>query len=233
MTWSDADRELFDVVDRQVAGNPRSAQRAVGPSGLGDPCDRGLLTALAGVRPDRRPYEMWKAAVGTASHAYLAEAMEADNRRRGVKRWVVEQKVECGTYAGRTVKGTADLYDVEQRVVYDWKSTSQTRLKAYRANGPGERYRVQAHLYGAGYAALGLIPREVALVFVPRDGELTSAHVWREAWDPAVPAAALDRAGRLQALLDRVGLDAACDGLEPCSSIYCDGCPTVPRSIFG
>lgn len=234
MTWSDADRALLDVVDRAVEGAPRSAQRALGPSQLGTPCGRELTWLLAGRREPRHPYGGWQAAVGTAVHAWLEGAFTAENRRLGDTRYVLEARVMVGEYAGRRVWGTGDLYDLDTGTVVDWKTASPSSLRRHR-DVLGPQYDAQRHLYGRGFALLGLPVREVVDVFLPRDGNLTAAYAHRAPYDEPVAVAALGRAESAQHALDAVGGDPEAVPADDCGRAWCFACREVrpPRSIFG
>lgn len=241
MNFDPKDQDYFDVFERGMAGHKRSQQRMIGPSGIGDPCDISLTYALAKVRTERRPFTGWKATVGTAVHAWAEEQFEEENRRLGYRRWVTEQSVMVGHIGGEEVWGHSDLFDLFQKTVYDHKFVGASMLKKYKSNGPSQQYRVQAHLYGLGFAnrrdAFGL-PREVAIAFGTRDGELGDAYIWRQAWDRSVAEEALARANRLyDRLHNEFGGDprAATEEFTPCSEPFCDYCGyrATTGSLFG
>src|SRR6202007_2411815 len=77
--------------------------------------------------------------------------------------------------------------------VVDWKSVGPTQLTKYKAKGPGGQYRAQAHLYGRGWARRGQDVRHVAVMFLPRNGELREAYFWSEPYDEQVAIQALQR----------------------------------------
>ena len=120
--------------------------------------------------------------VGTAVHAWLAEAFAGDNKRSGLLRWVTEQRV----VPHPDHSGTADLYDASEQAVIDHKCLGDSSMSKVRsAAGPPRRYIVQLLLYGAGYRNLGLPVRRVALAAYPRTAAtLDGLYVWER---PASP----------------------------------------------
>ena len=224
--------DLTAVIADAIRQQPRTLQKAIGPSEVGLSCSRALLHKLAGSPDPRAGEAAWRPAVGTAIHAQLEQWF------RPLDRYLVEQRVEIGHYAGQTIAGTCDLYDTETATIADWKTASASKLKAYKANGPSQQYRIQAHLYGLGYArSTSHIPANVALVWVARDGELRDTHVWSEPWNPQVALDALARLDALHAELRLIGLDAALDQYQPCTDPWCRPCrdtqqPTTTAALF-
>lgn len=234
MSWSDADRDLADVFDRAMHDHPRSRQRAVGPSQLGTECTVAMLHALNGDREVEPPYAGWQATVGTATHDWVRGAFEAENQRLGRKRYVLEQRVTVGKYAGRTVSGTTDCFDLDRRELIDWKTASKSSMRRHRAS-VGNVHEVQRSAYGLGFDRLGLTPATVVNFYLPRDGNLTDAFAQRAPYDPQPALQAIERAGRLQGELDAAGGDVAsvADTYEPCGSAWCPWCrSTRSSSIF-
>lgn len=169
---------------------PRSLQIEVGPSELGTPCTRRLGYRLLDWEP--RPNtgtDPWPAMVGTAIHAQLADVYTARNTELGHERYLIEHTIAL-PYG---IPGHCDLYDREYGDVVDWKTTGTTRLAEYRKHGPGEQYRIQAHLYGLGMLLAGEKPRNVVIVFLPRSGLLDGLHAWSEPFDHTVAVTAIER----------------------------------------
>jgi hypothetical protein len=110
---------LREVIVRQAHRQPRSVQRTLGPSEIGQPCDRQVVGKLAGEPITNHVSDPWPSIVGTAVHAWLAEKFAIENTLNGVIRWVPEQKV----YPHQDYPGTADLYDAAEQCVVDWKGT--------------------------------------------------------------------------------------------------------------
>lgn len=223
--------ELFGIVERAILDQPRSQQKRIGPSELGVPCDRRLGFKLAGIEPFQAERAAWKPYVGTAVHEQMATVLAKAELRRweddpdaGV-RWHVEERVSVGEIAGTEVTGSCDLFDEQAGAVWDWKFTTRNQVREhYRPHGPGEQYRVQAHLYGRGWQRAGYQVRTVGIVFMTRDGELADRHVWHEPYDEAVAIAALERAGAVQSALDALGPDFTIPTL-PTADAHCRWCP--------
>ncbi|GAA0638062.1 hypothetical protein GCM10010174_69880 [Kutzneria viridogrisea] len=193
-------RQVVIDTDRHA---PRSVQVALGPSEIGEPCARKLAYRLMDETRTNADSDPWAAIIGTAVHAWLADAFEAANTRLGRIRYLVERRVEVRP--GLT--GSCDLFDADTMTVIDHKVVGTTKMREYRLQGPPPHYRAQAHLYGVGYANLGLPVREVALAFYPRGGLLSGLHVWSEPFDPAIAQAALDRHDQVLALVDTLDVE--------------------------
>ena len=169
----------------------RDKQRTIGPSGLGNPCDKCLAEALSG--PIENEQNRWwlGAKIGTAAHAYIeTETVALDDPDI-----IPETKVTVGELEGYgVIKGTCDLYDKKARRPVDWKTTTREKLKwikraltedatAYDVEALVKaRYKVmgyiaQVHLYARGLIAAGKSVESVALVFLCRDG-LTDDDIW-------------------------------------------------------
>jgi hypothetical protein len=161
---------------------PRSLQRALGPSEYGEPCSRRLAYRLMDEPKTNTDSDPWASIVGTATHAWLADALLADNERSGELRWLVERRLEVRP----GLEGSCDAYDVRRHAVVDHKVVGPSKLREYKISGPSEQYRKQVHIYGKGYRRLGLPVREVAIAFYPRAGQLSGMHVWSEPFNEAI-----------------------------------------------
>jgi hypothetical protein len=164
------------VVTSAAFYSPRSLQTQLGPSELGVHCDRQIVSKLAGLPRTNHVVDPWPSIVGTAVHAWLANAIAEDNVRTGQLRWIPEQRV----HPHPDHPGTADAYDTFERALIDWKVLGQTTLARLRQiNKPARRYIVQLLLYYKGYLALGLPVRRIVLVAFPRTGSsLSGMYVW-------------------------------------------------------
>lgn len=173
------------AIEQQDMARPRSRQREVGPSDLGDPCDHCLAAKLAGW--EKRPEMAWLAYVGTAFHTQAALAFT------DTEIWASEQHLAIGTVAGTWIKGTADLIHWPTRTVIDFKLIGKTKLDAARRGNISPQYRGQVHLYGKGCGA-----KHVAIAFMPRN-ELTMDKMvyWTEPYDVNVADGLLRRAESL------------------------------------
>ncbi|MDR3082313.1 MAG: hypothetical protein LBV60_15550 [Streptomyces sp.] len=205
-----------DVIAQQIrnliidtANNaPRSRQRRIGPSEVGNPCDRALayksLDWPTAPGADREP---WASVQGTAIHTWMAELFE--QRDPTGERYLVEQRVTVhqGYTEDATIAGSADLYDRLTGTVYDWKAVSPNSLAKYQRHGPGDQYRIQANLYGLGMENAGETPKRVAIVFLPRQYRL-EPYVWVDEYRRDVALAAVERLLQIRTRLSAVDLEA-------------------------
>jgi len=175
--------------------HPRSQQAAIGPSEVGEPCARRLAYKLLGIPRSATESDPWRATVGTAAHAWLADALTLANTELGYTRWIVEDRVTIN----EDLAGSCDAYDTQTGTVVDWKIVGPTSMKKYKRGDPGQQYRTQVHLYGAGHANAGRVVNHVAIVFLPAAGELTDAIIWTEPFDQGVADTALLRLNLLRA----------------------------------
>jgi hypothetical protein len=171
--------ELRRVFTDHAARAPRTLQLHLGPSELGVACDRQVAGKMASLPATNHVMDPWPSIRGTALHAWAAEAFTADNIRRGLLRWVAEQKVTPHP----DHPGTADLYDAVEQAVVDHKFLGETSMaKIRRPEGPPRKYRVQLLLYGLGYLLLGLPVRRVAVAAYPATASsLDGLYVWDHA----------------------------------------------------
>ena len=110
-------RTLRGVITRQATMAPRSQQVRLGPSEVGEICDRQVVGKLAGAHRTNNVSDPWPSIVGTSVHAWLAQAFDDDNARDKLLRWLTEVAVEPAP--GLT--GHADLYDASEQAVVDHK----------------------------------------------------------------------------------------------------------------
>lgn len=187
---------------------PRSVQRRIGPSEVGNPCTRALAYKLLDwpevPGADRDP---WASIQGTAVHAWMAELFET--RDPNGDRYLVEQRVTVrkGITDAADITGSADLYDRHTGTVFDWKITGTSSLEKYRRHGPGDQYRIQANLYGLGMRNAGEDPKRVAIVFLPRHHVL-APFVWVDDFRPDVAEAALTRLNEIREQILRTDPEA-------------------------
>lgn len=195
-----------NVIDALVAdalnNQPRSQQKLIGPSEIGTSCVRCLARKLAGVEklpPQGIEDVAWLPAIGTAVHSMLEEFFSKDNLSRSSNgeepRWLIEEKLVIGNIGEHEITGSCDLYDIETNTVIDHKVVGATKLNTIPKKGPGDQYRIQAHLYGLGWSLRGYEVNEVAVKFYPRNNpSLLAGHFWTEKYDENIAFAALQRA---------------------------------------
>jgi hypothetical protein len=216
---ADTHADHIDVITTAILGAPRSKQKRIGPSEIGHPCTRRIAYKVAGVEAVN-DNAGWRPTVGTAVHAWLAEAFAGANDGDAC-RYLIELSVEVGN----GITGSVDLYDRAAALANDWKVVSPSSLKKYRANGPGPQYRTQVHLYARGLVNRGLPVETVAITFLPNSGELYDAVFWSEPYDEQVALDALERLSAVQSLTEVAGAAAAAampvDGADPAWCRYC------------
>ena len=194
-------KETFYAYSNRKTTDNRSAQTTLGPSEIGTPCDRRLAMALMGVPPVNPGGDGWAAFVGTCTHAGMAEVYTFADA--GTGRYAVELPVFLGMPT--VPRGTTDLLDRRDGTVVDWKVMGVYSLKKFKAEGPSETYRTQAHVYGLGAERGGETVRNVAVVGLPRAGSsLDEMHIWAERYDRKFAQAALDRVERIAREVDGV-----------------------------
>lgn len=244
--------ELLAIIEAAIARHPRSLQDAPGPSDLGSPCARRIAYATTRT-PKVNAGSAWLPAIGTAMHTQLDEWFAEHNTTTGQSRFLLGAAftLTVGAVAGQPITGHGDLYDRATQTVIDWKVVGKSTLDKYRkaGNQPTDGYRRQVHLYGRGWAARGLPVRNVALMFLPRNGlSVKWGAWWHEPYDEAVAIDSLHRANRIHTLAATVGMttaaaitagrlrDIAAGHLAdpdadddtpalPTADDYCDGCP--------
>lgn len=217
--------EVVGIIADHITNQPRTLQRAVGPSELGTPCRRKLAHKLAGTPPTLERGPAWKPFIGTAGHKMLEEVFARHSMDRcGGGRWWIETRVHVGDVDGQPVHGSCDLYDEATGTVVDWKFTTRNKIReTYRPHGPGSQYRAQAHLYGRGWANRGMTVHRVAIFFLTRDGELADRLLWSEPYDEAVALDTLARATEVSQLLALLGPEVAIP-LQPTTDDHCRFC---------
>lgn len=226
--------DYMAAITHAIVEHPRSKQRAIGPSEVGDPCARRIAYKLLGM-PERPQQPGWRPTIGTAVHAWLEGvfddyniahlAAQADQERYLVEtKLVVDYITDLQPLVGTPwLAGSCDLYDRVAAMVIDHKIVGPRQLAKYKRQGPGETYRVQAHLYGLGWHKRGHAVDYVAVAFLPRDGDLSDAVHWYEPWDRGIAEGALTRLRGIAATVNALGAGAA--DLLPTAESWCTFCP--------
>lgn len=173
--------EIYDNIIKELTKpSERDKQRKVGPSELGDLCERCLAEKLLGVHQDEKTYPL-APMIGTAFHLYLENVI-------GLKDYLKETKVTVGTIEGYgDIRGTADGFDTETGHVVDYKVLSKKKIKAFSSatffdedrnpefysdsmtEGQLKKYYYQMMLYGLGLENAGYEVNHVSLILFPRD----------------------------------------------------------------
>lgn len=199
--------DLMNVITTAIAHHPRSLQKRIGPSEIGSPCARRVAYKLAGI-PAVSQSGGWLPTIGTAVHAWLADAYEAENQRLARQRFLVEERVSIKLTDGSTLSGSLDLFDVDTGRVVDHKVVGKTTLDKARRGHVDEKYRIQLNVYGLALWLEMRDVKEVVINFLPRNGQLDEAHQHVEPFDAELAAAAIARMLDLKTTLRILGPDA-------------------------
>lgn len=177
----DVDGLFHDLVKEK---GERSRQVEVGPSEIGG-CRRKLWLRMRD-QPITNPLTLSLAAwMGTAIHEKLERNLRLSDPFG--EKFMVEVTVESEALA-IPMKGHADVYVPEERVVIDWKTTTKKNMARF----PSQQQRWQVQIYGALLNAEGMPVDEVVLVALARDGNENDVKVHREPYDPEVVSEAMD-----------------------------------------
>lgn len=188
---------------REFATNaPRNLQRAVGPSEVGTPCARQLAYKMTPtIERSRDLHDPWPSIIGTATHAWLADAFtHANNLARQQGRppaWHLERRVDVGF----GLRGSCDCFHEPTGTVLDWKILGETQYRKYTTEGPSETYETQADCYGLGYVRAGYTVRRVGIGFFGRSKRLSDLHIWSKPFDLDNALRALKRMRQVQELV--------------------------------
>lgn len=197
---------IIHAIHDYANSRPRSLQLAVGPSQVGTPCSRQLAFQVAEREQSRDLHDPWPSIVGTAVHAWLADAMEYANAQALLagqpQPWHIERRVDVGL----GLRGSCDVFHEPTGTVIDWKILGDTQHRKYSNEGPSETYRVQAHCYGLGYFRAGFTVERVAIGLFGRAKRLSDLYIWSEPFDLNVALRALKRLQTVQQVVD-AGID--------------------------
>lgn len=173
--------EIYDRIIKELTKpSERDKQRKVGPSELGDLCERCLAEKLLGVHKEEKTHPL-APMIGTAFHLYLENTI-------GLEGYLKETKVTVGTIEGYgDIRGTADGFDTATGHVVDYKVLSKKKIKAFSSatffdedynpefysdsltEGQLKKYYYQMQLYGLGMENAGYEVNHTSLILFPRD----------------------------------------------------------------
>ena len=159
----------------------RSTQKAVGPSEIGG-CRRRLWHRTRNTPATNHDTLGLAAWMGTAIHERIQRRITHEDPFG--KRFLVEHEVE---YDG--LMGHVDLYDMQEREVIDWKTTTKKNLSRV----PSAAQRQQVQLYGYLMTQTGHPVDSVTLVALARDGNELDIKQHSEPYDERYALDALAR----------------------------------------
>ena len=186
-----ADR-IKAVVSNRSANAPRSQQKRIGLSEVGEICIRKTSYKLLDWENTNPSTDPWASISGTAIHSWLADAF-ADLQDQ----YLVEHPVKVTDELG----GTADLFDITNKMVIDHKCVGATAMKSRKKDGMTHTQRVQINLYALGFEREGYEVEKVALAFYPLGGRLDGLHTIVEPYNRQLALDAIQRLEDTQVLL--------------------------------
>ena len=175
----------------------RSKQVQIGISEVGMDCRKCVARKLAEVH--RIPDGSWYPFIGTAVH----DALEKGFNERYPDDYKLEERLFVHDYKTMSLTGSCDMFAHKDGVVNDWKVVGDAVLKDAAKGKIKDQYRVQAQLYGYGWAQKGFDVTHVALSFLPRADKLESAVVVLMRYDESVAVNAL---AQLESMIDAAEL---------------------------
>ena len=205
---------VADLIMCHDLDRPRSRQTAVGPSSVGNQCDRALAYMMSDTEAVNYPDPL-KAYIGTGAHLMLEDAAEL--RDSGIGRYLREVQI---SYRGIT--GNVDLFDRVTGRVIDWKSKDLAKIKRLRRQKTSKQYEIQRQIYAAGLAAAGENVKSVALVYIPVNGLLSDIYVDEVPFDQSIADEAIDR---IEALQNRLYDSVPPQEFPAKASALCPWCP--------
>lgn len=213
--------ELEQILQRYEADQPRSRQTALGPSEVGVECQRALAYRLLNTPPKPDNRLPWAPLVGTAVHAVIAEALEAENKRLGRQRWIVENRV----YPTEDLSGSCDAFDSDTSMIVDWKLVGDKSLAKLPVEMSRE-YETQANIYGLGYEKAGHEVKWVRICLLARAShDFRMSREWTRPYDRDLAERALARVAETRKLITGLRLaegdarwaDVPAESSKPCS----------------
>ena len=180
------------VVNNRSSNAPRSQQKRIGLSEVGEVCIRKTSYKLLDWEKTNPATDPWASISGTAIHAWLADAFEELKDQ-----YLVEHPVKVTDELG----GTADLFDIGNKMVIDHKCVGATSMKSRKKDGMTHTQRVQINLYALGFEREGYEVEKVALAFYPLGGRLDGLHTIVEPYNRKLALDAIQRLEDTQVLL--------------------------------
>lgn len=188
-----ADR-LSTAIRNHSSNAPRSQQKALGLSEVGEVCVRKTAYKLLDWEKTNPATDPWASISGTAIHSWLADVFA-----KFPDQYLVEHFVR----ADAERSGTCDLFDKINKMVIDHKCVGATGMKSRKRDGMTHQQRVQINLYGLGIEnefGKGSVEK-VALAFYPLGGRLDGMHTIVEPYNRQLALDAIERLDDTQTLL--------------------------------
>jgi hypothetical protein len=170
------------------ANRDRSKQVEIGPSSLGG-CRRQVYYNLISQPVTNPETESLAAILGTFIHSGISEAIVREDPFGD--NFIIEEQVSHGG-----LKGHVDLFIKDSGMVVDWKTTKKKSLRYF----PSQQQRWQVQTYGWLLSQNGHEVKQVALVAIPRDGDMAEIRVHVETYDEAIALEAIAWLDEVKAL---------------------------------
>lgn len=217
---------LYKSITAHDSQRDRSKQVTIGPSAVGG-CRRRVWHNLmrTPTTNDTKPYGL-SAILGTYIHAGIAEAIVREDPFGD--NFLIEQQ-----FTTEKISGNVDLFIKDIGLVVDWKTT---KVKSMRYS-PSHAQLYQVHLYGWILEQNGYKVNEVALVYIPRDGEIADIKIHREDYSPAIAEEGLKWLDEIQEIVNTKGEPPKPEEKVFFCSRYCSyydptgeiGCPSTNK----
>lgn len=187
VTIDNVEQAIADAVRAYGLSTDRGAQSKAGIMG---PSDLGFCRSKSYFMTVQQEWTddptIWSAQVGTAIHAYLADAL-AD----AFPEWDCHPPRLTATFpSGAEVAGTPDVIAPDINAVLDHKTTDG--LSYVKAKGTSQNHRYQRHTYALAAIQAGLLddtrPVFVGNVYWDRSGKEPRPYVSMEEFDPTLTA---------------------------------------------
>jgi hypothetical protein len=181
--------QIIDALVAHMVDSPRSQQSAagiLGPSDIGFCRQKAALTLWQIPETDNPP--RWSAAVGTAIHNYVEQAI-----KDRYPSWIVGSidNLETTTLlpSGVEIKGHPDIVVPDKNLVLDIKTVDG--FAWVKREGTSVQHKYQRHLYAMGLVQMGVLSDEnlmVGNVYLDRSGKEPDPLVLIEEFDPTLTA---------------------------------------------
>jgi len=204
----------------------RSKQVKIGPSAIGGCRRRVYHNIMRTPTTNDTTMNSLPAIMGTYIHAGIAEAITREDPFGD--NFLIEQQFET-----EKITGNIDLFIKDIGLVIDWKTT---KVKSMRYS-PSKSNIYQVQVYGWILEQNGHKVNEVALVYIPRDGDIADIRVHREAYSEEIALEGLKWLDEIYNIVDAKAQPPAPEEKVFFCSRYCSyydptgeiGCPSTTR----
>jgi hypothetical protein len=204
----------------------RSKQVKIGPSAIGGCRRRVYHNIMRTPTTNDTSMNSLPAIMGTYIHAGIAEAITREDPFGD--NFLIEQQFET-----EKITGNIDLFIKDIGLVIDWKTT---KVKSMRYS-PSKSNIYQVQVYGWILEQNGHKVNEVALVYIPRDGDIADIKVHREAYSEEIALEGLKWLDEIYNIVDASAQPPAPEEKVFFCSRYCSyydptgeiGCPSTTK----